>query len=334
MSNLISITDCDIADAHGSQDEVKKYWVKRSQLEDEKDPKTGNLLRPWHFEVVPGFFKQSDSKTDDSSFNYLDEHFGVNMSWDNLIKKLNELNDEADNDAEYKLVFCARHGQGYHNQAVERYGLDDWNNKWSKMTGTTLPTGEKLVWAPDPRLSPLGIKQAEAVHKRILKELDSGMPVPDKLFTSPFTRSATTMLLTWKGITLCDNNEELPDRKYPIVKENLRETIGVHLCDKRGTKSDFIRNFGHWGFKIEKGFPEQDIFYKDDWREPLSDQSLRADLFLQDLFENYGDDRVIYTTSHAGEIRALITATGHRQFCVPTAGVLPMVIKGTREIGN
>ncbi|VEU19831.1 DEKNAAC100815 [Brettanomyces naardenensis] len=340
MSSLFKVNECDLIDAHGNQPEVAKYLKERAALDTERDAKTGKLTRPWQFEDTPGFFKQSDPNTDDSKFDLISERMGLALeSWDALVAKLDELNRNAKPNECYKLVFCARHGQGYHNYAILTFGMDAWNKKWSVLPGTTLPNGKKIVWGPDPRLTELGEKQASEIHDLFLREIGSGLPIPSRFFSSPFTRAAMTLIRTWKGIAICEDGEdetrlEAKKRYHPLVKESLRETIGEHLCDKRGVMSDFLKNWGSWGFVLEDGIPDQDTLYRDDWRESLSGQSLRADSFLQDLFEQYPDDSIIYTASHAGEIRALITATGHRQFAVTTAGMLPMIIKGTRAEAN
>ena len=337
MTKLISVNECDVQDAHSNLDQIELYSTKRAKLDNERDPKTGKLTRPWHFEVVPGFFKQDDEETDDATFDFIDEHFGLKLeSWKDVIEKVKELNANPKKNEEYKLIYFARHGQGFHNMGVELVGLKDWDNYWSKKCGMTLEDGTKFTWGPDPKLSPLGRKQVSAVHEAVEAEIKRGMPLPTKFFSSPFTRSASTLVITWKDLLICKDGDKeaesklLGERMHPLVKEDLRETIGLHMCDKRAKKSDFLKVFKQWGFTVEDGFPEEDIYHKDEWREPLSEQSLRADNFLQFLYENYPNDSTVYTASHAGEIRAFITALGHRQFTIPTAGLIPIVVKGTR----
>ncbi|QPG76511.1 hypothetical protein FOA43_003900 [Brettanomyces nanus] len=334
--STIKLTDCDVHDAHGSMEEVNQYGAVRLSVEGKKDPRTGKLLRPWHFEDVPGFFKQSNPNTDDSTFDLIGERFGLELkSWQEVIYKVNELNKNAKANEQYKLVFCGRHGQGNHNAAVSIFGLKEWDEKWACTTGTTLADGTRMVWGPDPKLTDLGRQQVSEIHEALLKELKQGLPLPTKFYSSPFTRAASTLVITWKGISVCrdgDDESQLVSKKryHPLVMENLRETIGKHLCDKRGTKSDFIKNLRVWGFKFEPGFPEEDVLFKDDWRESVLEQCLRADLALQEIFEDPPKDEVIYTASHGGEIRSFITAIGHRPFSIPTAGFIPLLIKGTR----
>ncbi|VEU21938.1 DEKNAAC102895 [Brettanomyces naardenensis] len=327
MTKLIKLTICDVEDAHGNVEDTERFAKLRA----------ARTTGPWEFEAIQGFFKQSDPDTDDSTFDFIEEHLGLAMgSWDGLKSRLSQLNRDSEPSESYKLIFFARHGQGNHNRIVDLYGADMWNQKFAVMTSTILPSGEKITWAPDPDLTEKGRAQAEETHEAIVREIKRGLPLPSKLFCSPLRRAATTQMITWRGLTLCreEDDESLlltGKRQHPIFKESLRETIGRNLCDKRKSKADIASHFVPWGFKFEEGFREEDPLFANDSRESMIEQSLRADSFLQELFEENPDDEVIYTTSHAAEIRAFINATGHRLFSIPTAGIIPMVIKGTRR---
>ncbi|ODV84534.1 hypothetical protein CANARDRAFT_29071 [[Candida] arabinofermentans NRRL YB-2248] len=335
-TRLIKLTNHDVKDSleHPEQDAVYKSLIAEKQLE--IDPKTGEYYRPWRFEVQDGFFKQSDINTDDLHFDFIDESFGLKLnSWDELIEKLKDLNSNCSENECYKLLFCARHGQGYHNLAVEILGSEAWDAHWSKIEGTTLDNGEKIVWGPDPFLTKLGEDQAKELNKAWIKQIENGCPVPTRFFSSPFTRSMTTLIGTWNGIVIQEDGADpktllKPPRQQVIIKEDLRETIGEHLCDKRSSKKIIEERASKYGFIFEDGFEDEDVLYKDDWRESVSEHSLRANSFLQDLFEGFPNDIFVNCTSHSGTIRALITALSHRKFAIPTAGTIPIVIKGTR----
>lgn len=91
MTKLISVNACDVQDAHSNMGEIEVYRKKRAALDNERDPKTGKLTRPWHFEVVQGIFKQDDEETDDANFDFIDEHFGLKLnSWKDVIEKVKD----------------------------------------------------------------------------------------------------------------------------------------------------------------------------------------------------------------------------------------------------
>lgn len=319
-------------------DELSLYKSKLKKLQE-------NGTNCWNFSIVEGFFKQSLRHTDDSTYNSVDDHFGLNKeSWNALVSELNELNNNVEDSSKerYKLVFCARHGQGYHNKAIEIWGTESWDDHYSHLEGAINPeTGKFMEWAPDPFLTNLGESQAKLMNESFKNEiLNFNCPIPTKLFSSPFTRSAQTLYITMNNIcTLNDedindtrNNLISKERLNPLIIENLRETIGEHLCDKRSDKYTIEKRLKGYGFEFEPNFSSEDVYYKDDWREPISDQAIRANSFLQHVFEDkYLDDKVVYCSSHSGEIKALIVATGHRQYIVPTAGMIPMLIKATKE---
>lgn len=330
MSLLIPTQD-DYKDAHGDpaqQEEYYKLWDKL-RLERNSD---GQLKYPWDFEVVHGFFKQSDPKTDDLNFNYATDHMGRLKSWPAIISELVELNKNAPDNVEYKLIFLARHGNGYHNEIVTKYGLDEWNRELHKL-------GEfnGIKYGPDPELTELGLAQAKENHDLWENELKEGAPIPSKFYVSPLQRSCRTLQITWDGLK--------PEEKHPQVLEKIRETIGKNLCDKRSPKSVIDERFGKYGFETEGGIvDEEDILFKTDKRETMIEQTLRIMGFLQDLFNEDCDKELgkvdkkeaeenifISTTTHAGTIRAFILAINHRNYTIPTGGMLPAVVKGTKR---
>lgn len=276
----------------------------------------------WEFETVPYVFKQSATDTDDTKFDYLRDHFGKLKPWKEILDQLEKLNDDSGEDEVYKLAFLARHGQGYHNQAHAKYGNDAWNDYWSKINGD----GE-LVWGPDPELTHLGVSQAIENHDQWEIELrDESKILPHKWYSSPFTRSIDTLIGTWNGIV------DLKQVK-PLVLEDLRETIGIHTCDKRSTKSIIASKYQSKGFVLEEGFEEEDIYWKPDVRELIAEQAIRINRSFQNIFTSTSkNDSIISITSHSGSIRAQLLVLGHRSFAVGTGGMIPVFIKAKKKI--
>jgi hypothetical protein len=64
-------------------------------------------------------------------YDMLNDSFGlINKSesrWNDLSNRINTLNEESDSLTAYKLIYIARHGEGYHNIAEQTYGTDAWN---------------------------------------------------------------------------------------------------------------------------------------------------------------------------------------------------------------
>ncbi|KAL6454683.1 hypothetical protein SBY92_004150 [Candida maltosa Xu316] len=246
-------------------------------------------------------------------FRYTEDDFGILDTWSNLIVKLNKLNDNCPENVCYKLVFFARHGQAQSNVASQKYSKEEWMSKWR-----FLGTDGELVWGPDADLTELGLNQAKENHQAWKLQLAKGAPYPEKFYVSPLKRSIKTHFITW------------PESK-PLVVENLRETIGLHLCHKRSTKSSLQQRFPELVF--DDSFTENDILF-DKYlprREHLHEQFLRINGVLQDIFNTDADKQVICITSHAGTIRSFITVLGHRKFTIPTGGMIPIVIKGTKK---
>lgn len=275
----------------------------------------------WSFEIVPNVFKQSLLETDETKFNYLDDHFGRINSWDEIITQLNQLNAGANDDEVYKLLFLSRHGAGYHNQAHAKYGNKLWNEYWSKLNGD----GE-IVWGPDPELNALGKSQAHDNYLQWEKELnDEPLIKPLKWYSSPFKRSIDTFIGTFQNLF------DIGELK-PLILENLRETIGVHTCDKRSTKSEIVGNYKSVGFEIEPNFEEEDVYWKSDVRELIAEQAIRINKSFQFIFnDSKKDESIISITSHSGSIRAQLLVLGHRPFAVVTGGIIPVFVKATKN---
>lgn len=210
----------------------------------------------------------------------------------------------------------ARHGQGWHNVANHKFGQDLWWQKWR-----FLCSDGEIEWGPDADLTPLGVNQAKENNELWKQQLQKGAPIPSKFYVSPMRRSSYTLRYTWDGINL---------PMKPIVVENVRETIGLHPCHQRSTKQVISERFPE--FQFEPDFAENDeIFEKyTPEREKLHQQFMRVNLFLERVFEN-DNDSIISVTSHAGTIRAFITAVGHRKFTIPTGGMIPIVVKATKR---
>lgn len=301
-----------------------KYDALAGSIEDGSKEKYETQLKSytdtldsfWKFEIVPGFFKQSED-ADQFTFNYLKEDFGRILSWQDTFAKLDELNANASENEAYKVFFLARHGQGYHNFANMKYGQKAWDEKWARLT-----TDGEIVWGPDPELTELGIAQAKDNAHVWGEQIQKGIRLPSKWYASPFTRSIDTLINTW---------QEHVDLKAvkPFIMEDFRETVGIHMCDKRSPRSVIAAKYEKLGFVIEDGFVEEDIYFKEDVRETLEEHSVRMNRSFQYIFNN-AKDSVISITSHSETIRSQLMVLNHRPFSIGTGGMIPVFVKGTR----
>ncbi|KAG9005195.1 hypothetical protein FRB90_010506 [Tulasnella sp. 427] len=235
------------------------------------------------YETVPGYFFHDNPHIDAAMLSPPPPRFGLIDSsesyWTKFKTTVKKLNEEADPLVSYKVVFIGRHGEGYHNVAEAFYGTKAWDDYWALQNGNGAVT-----WGPDAKLTALGIKQAQMAHKRWVDELHSGggIPLPTKIYSSPLSRAAKTLEITFHNVS----------HERPLIMENLREIIGVHTCDKRLTRSAIHKAFPE--FDIEKGFAEEDLLWKPDVRET----SHQRDIRVRRVF-----DKILHTddTSYKGK---------------------------------
>ncbi|KAL1405992.1 putative phosphoglycerate mutase pmu1 [Vanrija albida] len=275
----------------------------------------GKTLAPSNYTVVPGVFVQDDPKFNATGYDLLSDSFGLldksAKRWKNFTKYVTDLNKRADEHTTYKVVYIARHGQGYHNAAESFYGTPAWNCYWAQQKGDG-----NITWA-DAELTPLGIAQAQACNDGWKTQLKDGIPLPQRLYSSPMRRSASTLEITWKDILL---NKGVK----PVIQERWRESIGLHTCDWRNNKSDIATRYP--GFEFEPSFTEHDLLWDDTYEETGTQQAKRIRNALNEIFAT-DPSTFISITAHSGVINAFFKATGHNAFSVQTGGFVPVLLK-------
>jgi hypothetical protein len=89
----------------------------------------------------------------------------------------------------------------------------------------------------------------------------------------------------------------------PQVKELFRETIGVHTCDRRSSKTYIRENYPTYTF--EEAFAEEDPLWSAMTRETESAEDKRLRTALDDVFTH--DRRTfISVTTHSGAISSML----------------------------
>lgn len=285
------------------------------------------------YATVPGYFAQDDPGTDAARFDYRAHNFGLldrdyedeDVStrhlpqWARFERHMTvRANSSREQGVQYKVIYLGRHGEGFHNVGEAKYGTEAWDDYWSKLDGD----GE-LYWS-DAHLTETGKGQALMNNAFFQTQFgEKGMPAPEAYFVSPLYRCLQTANLTYEGL-------ELPEGRpfRPMVKEMMREVMGEHTCDRRSTRSVIHDAVPKW--RIEHGFTEKDELWREHHRETWAEHDVRTRRLLDDVFAH--DDHLFLSfTSHSGAIASLLRVIGHVQYKVPTGGMMPVVIKATKE---
>ncbi|QLL30555.1 hypothetical protein HG536_0A03730 [Torulaspora globosa] len=265
------------------------------------------------FTALPGYFRAFESADSEGVDSRAVDHLELvaHDSWRDLHSQI-----PADTDTHhYKLVVLARHGQGYHNAALLRYGLEAWEDHWSFLVGD-----EYGDWL-DSKLTALGKEQVEKTGLQVLAPMVGHIEaLPDVFFTSPMRRCLETFIGSW-GDIFRRNNEYLKDSTIPVqVVENLRERLGEHTCDKRVPHSEVVGEYQHYAtdggnvinWHYEPGYPEEDELWFEDYRETDAELDERLHTGLSQIFGQLNSDqRFISITCHSGVIQSILRNLSH-----------------------
>jgi hypothetical protein len=115
-----------------------------------------------------------------------------------------------------------------------------------------------------------------------------------------------------------------------LHQQLLRETIGLHTCDSRSSKTAIQAEYPE--YIIEDGFAEEDPLYDPKLRESDTARDARLRDLLQDIF-THDTNTFISLTAHSGAITSILQVTGHRKFALATGAVIPVLVKVERVPG-
>ncbi|CEJ56085.1 hypothetical protein PMG11_02308 [Penicillium brasilianum] len=287
-------------------------------------------LASFKFSTVSGYFLQDEPSTDPDTFDYSSQNFGLitkeydseianshEIQWQRFTEHITHLNETANPQTKYKVLFLGRHGEGVHNVAERRYGTKAWDEYWSLLDGDEYGT-----WL-DAHLTEVGISQAQTAHDTWAQQSESGIPAPQSYYVSPLHRCCQTAQVTFEGLDM-----PLTNPFQPLVKELLRETMGEHTCDRRSTKSAIAAEFPRYRF--EPGFTEEDELWDPKVREADEHRDRRLLDLLNDIFAT--DENVFLSlTAHSGAITSILEVIGHRRFPLATGAVIPVVVKAEKR---
>ncbi|KAK0705939.1 histidine phosphatase superfamily [Lasiosphaeria miniovina] len=287
------------------------------------------------YTAVTGFFKHSDEPAIPSfesitlpGLGLIDRAYETDdtfdprrekQPWERFVHYLGHLNSQgatADKAVAYKLIYAARHGEGYHNVMEAKVGTVEWEAHWARLDGDGTTT-----WS-DASLTPTGISEARAIQVFWADAASSfKLPLAPRHYVSPLARCLETCELAFAGLTVPDT--PVPPFK-PIIKELVRERLGVHTCDRRRSRTWIAENYPLFAF--EDGFAEADELWNPDVRETLEEHAARVEGFLDNLFANDRSD-IVSLTAHSGTILALYFAIGHPEVRLAPGTVVPVLIK-------
>lgn len=188
-------------------------------------------------------------------------------------------------------------------------------NHWSRLEGDGTTT-----WA-DAHLTPEGESQAATLSSFWTDLISTGAPVPS-LYTSPLTRCLQTTQLIWEP-TL--NSLSLPFS--PLIKEDLREQMTDHTCDRRSSLTHIKSLFPN--FRVEEGFTENDEQWKADRWEALSDHCTRKQRVLEEIFDN-DDDSFLSLSVHSYAIAVILKVCGAEVYRVREGTSIGVLVRAEK----
>lgn len=155
--------------------------------------------------------------------------------------------------------------------------------------------------------------------------MKEGVLRPTSFYASPLRRCLQTVERSFEEL-------QMPDFRV-MIKEALREVMGVHTCDKRSSKEDIIeffkQKFQAGTFVFEEGFAEVDGLWRVDHRETDEEIDERLRSVLDGIFEN-DKSEVISLTVHSGVVASILRIAGHREFPLQTGGVIPVLVRAEK----
>ncbi|PHH89511.1 hypothetical protein CDD83_5883 [Cordyceps sp. RAO-2017] len=285
----------------------------------------------YRFSVVPGFFIDYVEAAKENPGSKLTRQPGLGLRertydsdgirsnrgtlWMRFADYVETLNRQSPPGESYKVLHLVRHGLAVHNVVMEKIGSASWKNHWSHLDGDG-----NLTWL-DAKLTEQGIKQAKDISTFWAKaSLDAGIPLPSKLYTSPLARCLETTKLVYAPVMASHN---LPFA--PIVKENLRERLTDHTCDKRSPRSWISANYPDYA--LEPSFTETDELWKADVWESDAEHQARMQTLLEEIYSSDVASFVSLST-HSYTISAILEVVGAEDFRVAEGGVATLLVKG------
>ncbi|KAL6712164.1 putative phosphoglycerate mutase pmu1 [Coniothyrium glycines] len=285
-------------------------------------------LPKWRFESQRGYFSHDDDieswdfrATTRPKLGIIDRWYPTDAEfdpdhrkseWQRLQEYVKSLNAQDPESKRWKVFYLVRHGEGIHNVKEKEYGREEWDRHFSRLSGDATAT-----WL-DAALTQRGEQQARAIATFFAT---SRLPAPGSVYSSPLRRCLHTTTLAFPRVA--ENASATP----PMVRENLRERLGVHTCDRRSSRTWIAKQYPE--FRFEEGFAEDDELWGAERRETLEQHVRRSAVLLGDIFARDGSE-VVALTAHSGAIMALFGVVRWRKIPVAVGAVYPLLVSATR----
>ncbi|GMM53637.1 putative phosphomutase [Maudiozyma humilis] len=272
------------------------------------------------FTAEPGYFSSFATPGQEALDSTVDDHnvLIAHPDWKQLYDAI-----PADTPStQYKLLILARHGQGYHNYSMEKYGVQQWDDYWAMLDGD-----DGGSWL-DAHLTALGKDQVRDTGRTVLLPLVQQLGfLPHRFFNSPMRRCLETFAYSWGQVLASEPHTLTRSGSTTVtntVIENLRENLGSHTCDKRVPHSEALAEYTDYAIPAaspgttvnwvyEQPYPEEDALWEEEHRETPDEMDVRTRKGLETLFAHAADprDKFLSLTVHEGVIKSVLRNLEH-----------------------
>lgn len=303
---------------------------------------------PGRFEHVPGLFLQGtpEQKITPRELNETQtENFGALKSWSEIHKTLGDLNGA-------KLMVFVRHAHGYHNLAESDAGYPDFKTqRMCTKCQYRMVNDDKhqLISIGDPDLTPEGQNQASSLNA-LLRADDADLwkkltnDVEPLVVASPLSRTIQTANLALEGLRgkkmlVSDLAREMYDgctysarRSYSDEDESWEPSVGTPCFFKEGLNSRFSQDVNFTFMHHGQGFgllsdDDQLFLSMNGTTETFSSIGKRAVDYLTSVFDNFPEEKIVVTFTHAWFLEYMLDVFGLNPYYVANTELIPILVR-------
>jgi broad specificity phosphatase PhoE len=232
--------------------------------------------------------------------------------WTRFRAKIHILNEKSPQNVQWKVVFFARHGEGYHNLASRLSTNWDEDSKHDTFRTINIDGTSREINIFDPDLTEKGVKEAQGAREYWEAQNKEDIPQPDRFYVSPLFRALRTARITFSTNEESGNFGDIfptcgSGTCVPIITENLREMMGGRPCDKRNEYKIIRAKFPEYKFEEDFDTADMDPLWKANSIEDKSEFMDRMKRVQEKIFMETKDKATyIHLTMHDGSIRTAL----------------------------